>query len=228
MDSLFAKTILLIASLFTVLTGTDYIKISSDSLTYDFKNGGQAPIYYYLNAENIGIKKVRFDVTSFSDWVSTYKEGDHPTAKTSIELDQTAQLNFVLEIHPERLQDGVNKAKVTVEAVDLQDYSILELKEVSITVNKNFKPAPEISTTTTATPEISQLQTATPEPTPFLSPEPVLTAKPLFKTVSPSPKSSQTKIPSPAFSPEPEVPASVLKQFQSVIDSIKLFLKRLF
>ncbi|MBI4120390.1 MAG: hypothetical protein HY454_02895 [Parcubacteria group bacterium] len=195
MDSIFAKTILLLASLLTVLTGSDYIKISSDSLTYDFKTGNASPIYYYLNAENAGIKKVRFDLTSLSSWVSVYKEGDQASVKTSLELAQYTPLNFVLEIHPERLPDGTNKAKVTVEAVDLQDYSVLELKEVNIMINKNLEPA-------TPTPE------ATFEPSPKASPNMTLTPQP---TASLSPDLTQT-----------------LKQIQSLIDSIRLFLKRIF
>lgn len=228
-DSLFAKTILFLASLLTVLTGVDYIKISSDSLTYDFKTGGHTPIYYYLNTENTGIKKVRFDVTSLSNWVSIYKEGDQASAKTSLELAQYTPLNFVLEIHPERLEDGINKARVTVEAVDLQDYSILESKEVIITVNKNLMPAtPAPEASLEPTPEVSSLITSSPRLT--ASPSPVLTSIPIpLKTISSSPKpilsQSPSLIPSPDSYPPPQ---SLLKQLQSVIDSLKLFLKRLF
>ncbi|MBI2003699.1 MAG: hypothetical protein HYS78_01845 [Parcubacteria group bacterium] len=233
-DSIFAKTILLLASLLTVLTGTDYIKISSDSLTYDFKTNDRTPIYYFLNTENAGIKKVRFDVTSLSNWVSVYKEGDQASAKTSLELAQYSPLNFVLEIHPERLPDGVNKAKVTVEAVDLQDYSVLELKEVNIAVNKNFPPAADqpsagkVSPSSEPTPEAGSLITVSPWPAASLSPAltPILTP---LKAVSFSPKPVLTS--SPSLIPLPDsssVPQSFLKQVQSVIDSIKLFLKRFF
>ncbi len=229
-DSIFAKTILLLASLLTVLTGTDYIKISSDSLTYDFKTNDRTPIYYFLNTENAGIKKVRFDVTSLSSWVSVYKEGDQASAKTSLELAQYSPLNFVLEIHPERLPDGVNKAKVTVEAVDLQDYSTLELKEVIITVNKNFVPPAPIlvSPSPEPTPEAGSLITVSPWPAASLSPAltPILTP---LKAVSFSPKPVLTS--SPSLIPLPDsssAPQSFLKQVQSVIDSLRLFLKKLF
>lgn len=228
-DSIFAKTILLLASLFTVLTGVDYVKISSDSLTYDFKTGDRTPIYYFLNTENTGIKKVRFDVTSLSNWVSVYKEGDQASAKTSLELARYTPLNFVLEIHPERLQDGVNKAKVTVEAVDLQDFFTLELKEVSIIINKNLMPAPKIiEVSPEPSPEASPLMTALSQPTISLSPTLTPIPAPL-KTISSSPK--PVLIGSPSLAPLPDsssVPQSLLKQFQSVMDSLKLFLKKLF
>ena len=235
MDSIFAKTILFLASLLTVLTGADYVNISSNSLTYDFKTGGQTPIYYYLNTENTGIKKVRFDVTSLSNWVSVYKEGDQASAKTSLELAQYSPLNFVLEINPERLPDGVNKAKVTIDAVDLQDYSILESKEVNITVNKNFVSTPEIIEVSLepnleASPLTTPSATVFPQPVVSLTPVPVLTSiLTPFKTISPSPKPVLTENPSPAPLSDSYFPSqSLLKQFQSVIDSLKLFLKRLF
>ncbi|OHB17873.1 MAG: hypothetical protein A2913_01180 [Parcubacteria group bacterium RIFCSPLOWO2_01_FULL_40_65] len=223
MDSIFAKTIFLFASLLTVLTGADYVKISSDSLTYDFRTGDHAPIYYFLNTENAGIKKVRFDVTSFSDWVSVYKEGDNASAKTSLELAQYSPLNFILEVRPERLSDGVNKAKVTVEAVDLQDYSVLDLKEVIITVNKNLKE--EAIPFIIETPK--QIISPTPAPILILTPTPFIPSFSLPK-LSPVKTPFLPLSPSPALSPEIEISRSVLKQIQSTIDSIKLFLKKLF
>lgn len=230
MDSIFAKTILLLASLLTVLTGADYVKISSDSLTYDFKTGDQTPIYYYLNAENTGIKKVRFDVTSLSNWVSVYKEGDQPSAKISLELAQYTPLNFVLEIHPERLPDGVNNAKVTIEAVDLQDFSILESKEVSIALNKNIVGIPAISPLVEPSPETTPLNVES--PTISSTPSSVLTPtqSPLasVKTVSVLPQPTMAESPSSAPFSElsiSPVPQSFLKQLESVINSLKLFLK---
>lgn len=238
MDSIFAKIILLFASALTVLTGADYIKISSESLTYNFKTGDQAPIYYLLNTENVGIKKVRFDVTSQSNWVSVYREGDQAATKTSLELAQYAPLNFVLEIHPERLPDGASSAKVTVEAVDLQDYSTLESKEVSILVNKNLKetlsPTPLTAEIPTEMPaEVSRevfKETITPIQAPISTGSsqatPTVSSTPRLKSVQPV----KTPFPasSPILTPQPEIPPSVLKQIQSVIDSLKLFLKRFF
>jgi len=224
-DSLFAKTILFLASLFTVLTGTDYVKISSDSLTYDFKTNDRTPIYYFLNTENAGIKKVRFDVTSLSNWVSVSKEGDQPTAKTSLELAQYSPLNFVLEIHPERLPDGANKAKVTVEAVDLQDYSILELKEVIITVNKNLKESLPI-----LSPAPVQTEVVTPIPaltvSPAISPAPTFTVTPKPQIISPSPK-IEAPAPSPKISPiaAPEKVRPILNPLQQFIESLRSFIR---
>lgn len=240
MDSIFIKTILLIGSIFTVLTGAGYVKISTDSLTYDFKTDDHAPIYYFLNTENVGIKKVRFDVTSQSDWVSVYKEGDQAATKTSLELAQYTPLNFVLEIHPERLPDGVNTAKVLVEAVDLQDFSIIESKEINITVNKNLNLSPEIrlqaSPAEIEVQKISPETNSLPKVTLTITPAASQTPSPLIKTSMPSPKiipsplessSSQTGA-SPAFYPESKVPTSILEQLRSLIDSLKFFLKRLF
>lgn len=223
MDSIFAKTILLLASLFTVLTGADYVKISADTLTYDFKTGDQTPIYYFLNTENVGVKKVRFDVTSLSDWVSVSREGAQPSAKTTIELAQYSPLNFVLEIHPERLPDGVNTAVVTVEAIDLQTFSAVESKEVSIKVNKNvLKEAPS--------PAEVPAKTLSPDIEPILAPvrSPSQTLLP-----SPRPAPAKTKAVTPFLSPspvlsEPASPAPILRQLQSLLESLRLFLKRLF
>ena len=229
MDSLFAKTILLLASLFTVFTGADYIKISAESLTYDFKTNDRTPIYYFLNTENIGVKKVRFDVTSQSNWISVYKEGDNPTVKTSLELARAVPLNFVLEIHPERLPDGESKAKVTVEAIDRQDFSVLELKEIGVTVNKNFKPMPEpeASPVRTETPEI------TPEASPMITPAAIISPSitPLVKTplASPMPATGTLKPLPPFFSPSPPPKLEpTLKETQSLIDSVWNFLRKFF
>lgn len=243
MDSIFAKTILFVASILTVLTGPNYIKISSDSLTYDFKTGDHAPIYYFLNTENIGIKKVRFEVTSFSDWVSVSQEGGNTSVKTNIELVQYLPLNFVLEIHPERLSDGVNKGNIKVEAVDLGESTVLDSKEVNIIVNKNITETPtpfvivtpiEIQTETPVekTEQIISQTPATTAPILTSAPSPLKSSSPLPSKLSPVKTISQTLFPSPssepALSPSPKVPTSILNQLQSLINSLKLFLKKLF
>jgi hypothetical protein len=249
MDSIFAKTLLFIGSIFTVLTGAGYVKINADNLIYDFKTGDHAPIYYFLNTENVGIKKVRFDVTSLSDWVFVYKEGDQATAKTSLELAQYTPLNFVLEIHPERLPDGVNIAKVLVEAVDLQDFSVLDSKEVVITVNKNLQPSSEIQVQSTPVetavssviPEIISEKSPTIAPTvsqtPYVSIKtltplphiPVSSLRPSPDTIMiPSQTNEMTQTPLPGQKITPAVPVPALNRFQLLINSLKSFFKKLF
>lgn len=237
MDSLFAKIIFLSSFLLASITGPSYIKIDQNDLSFNFKTGEVFPIYYYLNTQNIGPKKARFEISSDSDWISGFREG---TSFTFVELPPQAYINFVLEIHPERLADGVNKAKVFIKVLDIDSLVsqelVLDETKVSVTLNKNFTPTPKVSPE--ISPEISPALTASPQPTILFSP--ALTPTPLIKVPTPLPKAISTplkdssgkispvKSPSPVLFSQPEVPTSVLKQFQSVLESIKLFLKKLF
>jgi len=230
MDSLFAKVIFLFSFLLASIISPGYIKIIQDELNFNFKTGEIYPIYYYLNVQNIGSKKARFEISFDSDWISGYREG---TNYTFVELPPQAYIDFILEIHPERLPDGINKAKVLMKVLDIDSLVsqelILDETEVSITLNKNFTPPPEVSPE--ASPEISPSVIESPS---ILPVTPILTAAPApFKTAVPLPKPVISGSPSLRFSPvsSPEfspVPQSILKQLESVLNSLKLFLKKLF
>lgn len=202
MDSIFAKFILFFASILTVLSGPNYIQLGADNLTFDFKTGENYPIYYFLNVQNVGPEKERFEIYSDQPWVSARREG---TDYTFVELPPQAYINFVLEIHPERLADGVNQAKVNLKVLDIDSLAsqevVLDKAEISIILNKNISP--------------------TETPGPILSP-----------TVSPttSPISTLTLSPQPTRVPEatPADLGPILKQIQSIIDSLRLLLLRFF
>lgn len=251
MDSLFAKAVFLFSFLLASIASPGYIKIAENELDFNFKTGEIYPIYYYLNTQNIGSKKARFEIFSDQSWVSGYREG---TNFVFVELPPQAYINFVLEIRPERLPDGINKAKVFVKVLDIDSLVsqevVLDEAEVLITLNKNFAPAPKVSPE--VSPEISPALTASPQPTSLFSPAltpaqtlietpfptqiPVLTLtpsplKPSFPLPKINPVKTQTMTPtfSPAESPIPSFSLNpTLKQIQSLIDSIRLFLKKIF
>ncbi len=235
MNPIFSKVILFFASILSIGLGPSYIKLGTDSLTFDFKTGQIFPIYYYLNTQNIGSKKARFEISSDASWLRVYREG---TDFTFVELPPQAYINFVLEIKPERLPDGINKAKVLMKVLDIDSLVsqelILDETEVSIALNKNFTPtskvspeaSPEVSSgpvsqgPPSVSPSVSELVSGSPTPSPFK------TAVPLSKPVM---SGSLSPSFSPVSSPESfPVPQSILKQLESVINSLKLFLKKLF
>lgn len=196
MDSLFAKVIFLFSFLLASITGPSYIKIAQDSLIFNFKTGEVFPIYYYLNIQNIGPQKARFEVSSDVQWISVYREGSD---FAFVELPPQLAINFILEIRPERLPDGVNKAKVFIKVLDINlsvsQELVLDQVEVSITLNRNL---------VLATPGLN------PTPSPSLSLTPV---------VSPTPVPAQTRVAD--LNP-------ILKQIQSLIDSIRILLGKIF
>ncbi len=230
MNPIFSKVILFFASILSIGLGPSYIKLGTDSLTFDFKTGEIFPIYYYLNAQNIGLKKARFEISSDASWLRVYREG---TDFTFLELAPQAAIDFILEIHPERLPDGTSKAKVFIKVLDIDSLVsqelVLDETEVSINLNKNFMPTSKVSPE--ASPEISPSVIEFPAISPIT---PVLTPTPFpFKTVVPLSKPVISRSPSPSFSPVPSpesspVPQSILKQLESVLNSLKLFLKKLF
>lgn len=205
MDSIFAKIILFFASILTVISGPSYIKLGVDSLTFDFKTGEIYPIYYFLNVQNVGPKKERFEIYSDQSWVSARREG---TDFNFVELPSRAYVNFVLEIRPERLADGVNKAKVNLRVLDIESLAsqevVLDEAEVPITLNKN------IVLTQTVEPSLSPI--ITPFSTQILSPTPTST---LTSQPAQAPKTTADLNP-------------ILKQIQSIIDSLRLLLMKLF
>ena len=124
MDSIFAKLILFFASILSIASGPNYIKPGADNLTFDFRTGEIYPIYYFLNVQNAGPGTERFEISSGSDWVFSYREG---TGYNFVELPSQAYINFVLEIHPERLADGVNEVKVNLRVLDIDSLVSQEL-----------------------------------------------------------------------------------------------------
>ncbi len=219
MDSILAKFILTIASIFAVLTGSNYIKVAENDLVFNFKTGGNFPIYYFLNVENVGPQKVRFDVSSNANWVFVYREGQsQPTDFVSLELPQNAPINFVLEIHPERLEDKTHNAEISIKAIQLQDYSVLDTKKISITLNKNI----QITPTPTLPPAEAEVSIQTPLTSPTITP-----------ALSPTPTLKLTPKPASPVSPKIEAPAServkpIIRPLEQLIESLRLFVKFLF
>src|SRR3989344_755732 len=192
MDSIFAKLILFFASILSIASGPNYIKPGADNLTFDFRTGEIYPIYYFLNVQNAGPGTERFEISSGSDWVFSYREG---TGYNFVELPSQAYINFVLEIHPERLADGVNEVKVNLRVLDIDSLVsqelVLDKAEVSIILNKNIDSIPTISIPPSET---------------ILAP-------------------IVSSIPSLLVSPSAETNLlPVLKQLQSLIDSIRILL----
>lgn len=226
---IFFKKIILFGSILNVLSGPNFIQIGVESLSYDFKTGDIAPIYYNLNTENIGPKKVRFDFISNAGWIFVYPEGKQElTSKAIIQLSSFSGATIVLEIHPENLQDGQHSAAVTVNAVDINDLTILDTKEVKVAVNKNVIVSPK-------TPSATQTPAITLTPEPVSSPQPISspTASPFEspseKTPLPSPKVQQeaeTKSPSPVQSPvtSREV-APIINPLKFIIESLRTLLR---
>ena len=187
------------------MAGPSYIKLGFDSLTFDFKTGENYPIYYFLNVQNVGPGTERFEISSGQPWVFVRQEG---TDFNFVELPSRAYINFVLEIRPVGLPDGVSKAKVNLRVLDIDSLVsqevVLDEAEILIVLNKNIVLTPTVK--------------------PTLSPviTPVLT-----QTFSPTPTPISTL--QPTQSPQAAVDLSpILKQIQSLIDSIQALLKRFF
>ncbi|TSC90610.1 MAG: hypothetical protein G01um10142_357 [Parcubacteria group bacterium Gr01-1014_2] len=234
MDSLFTKAVFLFSFLLASIISPGYIKVAKNELDFNFKTGEVFPIYYYLNVQNIGPQKARFEISSDASWLRFYREG---TDFTFVELPLQAYINFVLEIRPERLPDGVNKAKVLMKVLDIDSLVsqevVLDEAEISLTLNKNFVPTPS------STAAVSPISSPAQSPSPTLSATPIqppTTSQPTlspFKTAVPLSKPVRPGSLSPSFSPvsspvSSPVPQSILKQLESVLNSLKLFLKKLF
>ena len=205
-DSIFAKAILSLASILSIVAGPNYIKIGPNNLTFDFKTGENYPIYYFLNVQNVGPEKERFEISSDVAWVSVYREG---TGFIFVELSPQAYINFVVEIHPERLPDGINKAEINLRVLDIDSLVsqevVLDQAEVFVIVNKNFvpTPSPTIVISSIPSPTSTQSPSTTPLATPIQSP-----------TAQETIQSSQLN--------------SILKQLQSLIDSLRVLIQSLF
>ena len=205
MNSIFAKIIIFFASIFSIMAGPSYIKLGSDSLTFDFKTGENYPLYYFLNIQNVGPGTERFEISSDAAWIRGYREG---TDFDFVELPSQAYINFILEIRPERLADGVSKAKVNLKVLDIDSLVnqevVLDRAEVPILLNKNIVLTPTVEPT--LSPVIIPALTQIFSPTPI----PISTHQP-----------TQSPQASPDLNP-------ILKQIQLLIDSIQALLKRFF
>ena len=176
---------------------TAYLQLSSDQTEFIFRTGEQQfPLYGYLNVKNIGTQSARFDATSTADWLMIYREGQ--STDRSLTLPQTEAINFVLEIHPERLAAGRYSAEVKITAVDLRNSSVLDDQAVTIILKKDFSEIPMPAPTSKPTPatNVNTKPSAGP-PTPPTSPSISLTTIPAHPTASIQIRlpPSQTKIP---------------------------------
>ncbi|MEK7154177.1 MAG: hypothetical protein AAB792_01330 [Patescibacteria group bacterium] len=188
-----------------------YIQLGAESLTFNYKTGDSRPTYF-LSVKNIGPQKVRFDISSDVNWIFITQEGLDNVR--TLELDVQNSVNFVLDIRTDLVGDGQHTGKITVDAVYLQDKSILETKEVAATLNKNFVPIPSASPapSATGTPAETPAATATAIPSAVTQTSPTVsvlkTKTPLPSArVSPSPsgKTEPVKLTSPSISPSPEI-----------------------
>lgn len=230
MNSISSKFILTVASIFALLNPS-FIKISESELNFDFKTGNNFPIYYFLNFENVGNQKARFDISTNVDWLFVYREGlAQQTNFVSVELPQYSPINIILEIHPQRLKDGKHQAEIEVKAIQLQDYSTLDSKKILVFLNKNIEitPTPLISKSPEVTKTSPPIITPTPQPLLITPTPPSKIPTPLEKTpsfITPSPEiSPPLKTPSPEITPLPKK-IKPTSPFKSLINSLRNLIK---
>ncbi|MEK7659547.1 MAG: hypothetical protein AAB338_02775 [Patescibacteria group bacterium] len=228
MDSLFAKTIFLFSFLLASITGPGYIKIDQHDLSFNFKTGEIFPIYYYLNTQNIGPKKARLEISSDVSWLRVYREStDYSFVE---ELSPQAAINFILEIHPERLPDGVNKAEALIKAIDIPSLAYgevtLDEKKISVALNKNFALtlSPTSISEPVQTPSLSPITSPTATLASSVSPEKTQAVLPITK-LTPFPASggpTLTPMPTayPKETPAPQKPNIFIQFFRSLIKKI--------
>lgn len=214
-----------------------YLQLLPSQTEFIFRTGEQQfPLYSYLHVKNIGTQSARFDAASTVDWLMIYREGQ-PTAH-SLTLPQTEAINFVLEIHPERLSDGQHSAAISVQAVDLRNTAVLDSQNVVIILKKNFSEIPTptaaispVSSPTT-TPIVTAAVSASPTQLPAARPVGTVEVSPIRPAVSirVAPvkiKESPVKLPAPAADTSPSA-ASPPVQEQRLFRSIWRFLRGLF
>ena len=229
-DSIFGKFILITASVLGILGGANYIQITEAKLDFNFKTGNNFPIYYFLNVQNIGPGKARFDVSSNVNWLFVYREGQQQqTDFVSVELPQYIPINFVLEVHPERLNIGTHSAQITVKVVNLNDFTVLETKEIPVVLNKDTEAIPTPMLTLLPTgiaeiPLISPTVTLTSSPTAEekLTPKP---AGPTSPKISPRPRRGEAEG-GPTIAPEKI--RSVIRPFEQLLESLRSLVRFLF
>lgn len=187
----------------------NYIQLDTTSFDFNFKTRYDInPLIGYLNIKNIGSFEARFDVISDASWLSVYREGQ-PT-NNSVKIPPEYALRFVLEADTKDQKDGQHKGIITINAINLDDFSVLDSKTVNITLNKNYVPAPAVTqipsvsvtpVATTITPsavvEISPPVSTLPTNTPLKSAVPSIIISPFQPA-----KSEPTKLISPYVFPE--------------------------
>lgn len=232
MSTLVAKLLFPFSMILALVSGVinpSYIQLGAESLVFDYKTGDSRPLYF-LNVKNIGQQKARFDITSNVDWIFMTQEGLDNTK--SIQLDVENSVNFVLDIRTDLVANGQQLGEIIIDAVRLEDKTILETQKVSITLNKNFVPTPTPIPSISETPTDTPVSTATEIPlittqiSPVVSVAPTQTpSKTLMPTVRVSPsasvKAEPIKLVSPSASPETgkqtEMPEETKKSIWRII-----------
>ncbi len=175
-----------------------YIQLGTNWVSYDFTTGVSTyPINYNLYTKNIGPQPARFDISSDTSWVFVYREGQ--TGNTSVQVANESALNFVIEIRAEQAKDGISQALVAVNAVNLQDSTVMDTQTVTVTLSKNVSsPSPSPVPSSSPTPSVSVSPALTPRPTATSQPSPT-------KIISPAVTSSPPKSPLPKTAATPRV-----------------------
>ena len=215
--SFFAKLTLSFASILGLVSAPAYIQLNTASIVFDYKTGENRPLYY-LNVKNIGPQKERFDVSANVPWIFISREGYDSVA--SLYLEKESAVNFTLDVRPEMVTDGSHSGQVTVQAVDVYDYSVIETKTVEVTFNKNFVPTPSATPTLSVSPVVLPTPAeTTPEVEPLVEVKPqqpqatpTPSRLPLFSSIPKKPSPLvifPTIFPTPTGTPEVEPPVEV-------------------
>ncbi len=235
MSTIVAKLLFPFSMILSLISGSiypPYLQLGAESFTFDYKGSGLNRPYDLLSVKNIGPQKVRIDVSTDAGWIFITQEG-YENVHT-LELDVENTVNFVLDIRTDLVNDGQHTGKVTVDAVYLQDKSILDTKDVSVILNKNYIPTPTptptliatetptetpvatIVETPLATEHVSPAVSVTPTKAPSKTPVPTVRISP-----SPTRKAESTKLVSPTVSPEASkqagMPEEVKKSMWQII-----------
>lgn len=195
-----------------VISGANYptyLQLGAENMTFNYQGSSLNRPYDLLSVKNIGSQKVRIDVSSDVGWIFITREGYDNVH--NIELDIQNTVSFALDIRTDLVNDGQHTGKIKVDAVYLQDKSILETKNVDIILNKNFIPTLTPGSTVELSPSVPPLTTA-PLPSelsvPALTPTPLNTriiTSPITKTPSLTPAISVKATPLKLSTPKPEI-----------------------
>ncbi|MDP3696850.1 MAG: hypothetical protein Q8R55_02345 [Candidatus Taylorbacteria bacterium] len=137
------------ASLFVmgfVARGVTYINTPKNEIVVDFKTGQLFPVNEYIYVQNGSYDKIRYDATATNNsWMLVYREGNRNLSSVTM-LGGNA-VNFSVEIHPENLDPGLYSGTVTIKAVNPSTDNVLESKDVTITLKKDYVELPILSPT---------------------------------------------------------------------------------